>query len=340
MKFLFVLLLIFFPNFAHAYQVSSAFGDPCHESISLDAYLNSAIDVSVPEDFELPKDETWKAISDSLIDIHNVAIADEVQRFIIVSLLLGIRSPDTEGHVLLDLHELRSIHLAEEGQYLHALRAVDDDGVEGDASAVKGIRAEIESSLQKAAISLGQAPIIDIETSVDYYGRVNLQVSGPAFYLGRAMHTLQDSFSHTIRSPNARKIYHIMNYVEAVSGELEEKKDGMAHSDSMDACDGETDPMFNAAKEATIHLITASTQGDVNLREEKIQEVLDTWLVYEKGCDHSNNYCDSKWVAVARKKPTGPYLETALGCSLNSKPTSLWIFIFVFGFCVFQTRTR
>ncbi len=323
MKLLVILLTILIPQSVFGYQVESAFGDPCHERISLSAYLNSSLNLTPPEDLKLPDNEIWKQVSEALLAKNDLVIDNEVRRFIVVSLLIGLISPDTDGHAVLDLSALRALHTAEDGQYLHGLRGVDDDGEEGNAIAVTGIRNQVLASLAQGN---NADDIIEVEVSMEFYERVPIEVSAKAYYFGRAMHTLQDSFSHTIRSPNTRRIYHVMNYVEAIQGDLDESKDGMAHSDSMDGCGEATSPMYNAAREATIHLLTASAEPDPEVREKAVIEMLDQWVTYESGCTLANNYCESKWVKVAREAPTGPYL----GCSVAPKETiPVWPMVFV-----------
>jgi hypothetical protein len=46
----------------------------------------------------------------------------------------------------------------------------------------------------------------------------------------RALHAGEDSFTHTLRTPDMHGIVHVMNYAEAVGGTLEEERDGLAHS--------------------------------------------------------------------------------------------------------------
>ena len=66
-------------------------------------------------------------------------------KLVLVSLLIGVRSPDTEGHAVTNFSSLREIHADPnaEGQYAHALRGPNDDGTKGDENAVLGTREAI-----------------------------------------------------------------------------------------------------------------------------------------------------------------------------------------------------
>jgi hypothetical protein len=58
------------------------------------------------------------------------------------SVVVGVRAPDSEGHSVTDMANLRALQAdrSREGQYVHALRAAGDDGIPGDLAAVTGRR--------------------------------------------------------------------------------------------------------------------------------------------------------------------------------------------------------
>lgn len=313
---------------AHGFQVASSFGDGCHERLALDAFLSSSVEFETSR-IVVPESESWRKLADTILGPLNLDLSTDVQKFIVVSLILGVRSPDTDGHAILDLQAVRPLHLAPEGQYLHALREIGDDGAAGDEAAVAGIRKQILTSVTENENPLS---IITVETNVEYYGRIDVDVLAGAYQVGRALHTLQDSFSHTIRTLDTKRIVHVMNYNEAVGGTLNEKTDGIAHSDSMDRCDGETDPVLNSAKEASIQFMSALARtAPGEDPTSALTEVLDDWVTYETGCNQDNDYCESKWVGVARKEPTGPYLETLLGCGHTAPVNIALPFLLLFG---------
>lgn len=338
----FTICLMLVSSTAGAYAVNSAFGAPCHEQAAFLAYTKFAVDL--PDDnIPLPDDdETWQDLADFYLEPFDVPKdLTKRQRFVLFSLIVGVRSPDTDGHGLLDLQSSRKLHAAPEGQYLHALRAIEDNGDEGNANAVEMTRQEILNSVslsREYGSRSGKAQLLTEEVYLDFYGVIDVEVWGVAFHLGRAMHTLQDSFSHTLRTPDTRRIQHVMNYVDAIGGELDEAVDGIAHSESMDRCEAETAPLYNAAVEATLEL-TASVRLD---DEENVAviEMLDRWVTYEEGCNSANDYCGSKWVAVAREKQTRPYLDTYISCGSSTTGGSqpVWVWPMLIG--VFWTRRR
>jgi len=239
----------------------------------------------------------------------------DTQAFVLLSLIVGVRSPDTHGHSISELESLRGIHADPDpaGQYVHSLRAIEDDHAQGDAAAVAGIRerltvavADVVRALElPAAEQLGEAPIY-----FDYYGVVNVPVFLPAYYFGRAAHTVQDSFAHAIRddATDLRQIVHVLNYVEAITDEYVERRDGVSHSDGMDSCTEDQAPRVEAATQATLELVEAVLSyrdGDATL----LAGYLDRWFTLRPGCHVQNQFCgNERWLEVARQGATGPYL--------------------------------
>ena len=164
----------------------------------------------------------------------------------------------------------------------------------------------------------------------DFYGLVDIDVWEPAYLVGRALHALQDSFAHTIRSDDLQRIRHVLNYVDAIGGALDEKVDGLPHSDHMDTCEGETEPIARTASLASMALIGAINESLMNRDVRAVQVVLDEWVTYEPGCMAQNNYCDAMWLPLARQAQTGPYLEALTGCGvLPSSPSGGIIVLFL-----------
>ncbi|MGK0358143.1 MAG: basic membrane lipoprotein Med (substrate-binding protein (PBP1-ABC) superfamily) [Bradymonadia bacterium] len=309
------LLLMAWASTASAYTIETGFSEGCHEGITAVAYA-----LASPE---LPHDQVpvpggvWRRISKALIARAGLDIAGEREEFFFFSIFAGVRSPDTDGHSTLNLASIRAIHASPEGQYLHCLRAPGDDGVEGDAQAVRGCRAAILESMLSARefLRLPTAEqIIEVNLTLDFYGTIQVDVWAPAYFLARALHTLQDSFTHSIRSPDLRQMWHVMNYAEAVGGSLSESRDGLAHSSTMDACDDTTEVLVLGAIEASADLLRAANRTLLGEDDAQLTAVLVKWINYEPGCSKANAYCDSVWVPLARKGATGPILEEALGC--------------------------
>lgn len=332
------LVCFFFVAQASAFSISSGFSNGCHEQITLRAYADFLLQLPL-DDVVVPDDEIWREVSaflgDTFSDELEGALDDnvnDIDRFLLTSLIIGVRSPDTEGHSILNLSKLRELHSdpSPEGQYAHALRGPDDDDVAGNAVAIEGTRTRIRSLIAKA-IELRKKPaseqVISGRFYLDFYGIFDVPVNGPMFYLGQAVHAMQDSFSHAIRAEDEgfRRIVHVMNYVDAIGSEHVEGRDGLAHSDSMDDCTGEPGDAggtVDAAVRATVDVFIAAravfTGQDVGATE----AMLDKWLTLKPDCELDDGFCgNTRWVEVARIKQTKPYFEAIFGCSAAPRAT-------------------
>ena len=273
-------------------------------------------------------------------------LEDDAFKLMLISTIVGVRSPDTEGHATSNLARLRQIHADPDpaGQYAHALRGALDDGAAGDEAAILGLRNAIVELVVKSLESYRAPPneqLISVPLYFDFYGIINIEVWAPAYYLGRALHALQDSFAHTIRNDDLTLIRHVLNYVDAIEGHLEESRDGLPHSAHMDSCEGDILPIAMTAMTASAQLIAGVNRTVEMENIEFTKEVLFQWLGYEPGCTFENDYCDSAWVALARQEQTGPYLEEALGCNHGSPAKPLhWSWLLALALLIGATRRR
>lgn len=300
-----------------AYTIGTGFTDPCHEEITANAYENFLLQVPI-EAGAIPPDQQWRRVGSFLVEEAGVADVElsESHFFLLTSLLVGVRAPDTEGHSVLDLDSARALHTDPDpaGQYAHALRSIDDDNEMGNRVAIAGTRAAIAREINIAA-GYGLLPpreqVIEASIYFDFYGVVELRVWAVAYHLGRALHALQDSFSHTIRdaADGYRTVLTVLNYAEAVAGTLVESRDGLPHANSFDSCDGRTDPVIAAATEATRDLFAASRELLRGRDRDALQGVLDGWLRYRSGCSVEDGFCgNDAQLALLRDEPTGPFL--------------------------------
>ena len=208
-----------------------------------------------------------------------------------------------------------------------------------------GDRQAIEAGVQrlKELFSIGQSfrnktsseQLIEIRIYFDFYGQVKMPVWGPAFYLGKALHIIQDSFTHTIRSEDMTKILHVLNYAEALYGKWEQQRDGLRHSTGLDSC-SENNEKDKAAGEATKELfeIANSIIFDGLNPDTASSTFIDKWFQYQPGCDYANNYCDSKWAVIAAASPTVPYTQAVFGCNLAAYAQGLPL-VYIFLGCWF-----
>ena len=328
-----------------AYSIHSGFSEGCHESITRESLRLVLPNLMPNEAITIPDSKTWKQIADNLLggkewDRDRPQLTEDRLKLVLVSLLIGVRSPDTEGHAVTNFSSLREIHADPnaEGQYAHALRGPNDDGSQGDENAVLGTREAIiqliETMIDRYRNQSPQEQIVTVQLYFDFYGLVDVEVWEPAYLIGRSLHALQDSFAHTIRSDDLKRIRHVLNYVDAIGGDLNESVDGLPHSGFMDRCDGDTKIIADAATLASADLINAINRSNMLNDATPINDVMEEWLGYEPGCTLANDYCASVWLNFVRQEPTGPYLEEILGCQTYScgRSFSYWYIEYAIGF--------
>jgi hypothetical protein len=317
-----------------AFEIRTGFSRGCHEQIATRAFLRSMDQLSRFPDSAVP-DEEWEGVADAYLG--DVGELDRATRFFLFSVVMGARAPDTEGHSITNAQTLRAAQADPGGQYLHCLRAATDDFDAGNASALAGCRAEILASFTRVAdeatLSGGDraAEVDEIYVTLDIYGVFEVEVWGPAYHLGRALHTLQDSFAHSLRTADLRGVVHVMNFEAPLAGRHNEERDGMAHSEATDRCgpdgEGENRDRYAAAVDASSDLLLVfepflrvPEQGVPPARA-ALDVVLARWLTLTDpaslgdytACTLGNDYCASPWLELARRSPTTPVLSCAVG---------------------------
>jgi len=323
---------------ARAFSISGNFSDGCHEQITVQSYL-PLMEIMNPDFVELPDDEASIKITKNIMESIGLLEDDHHRAYILASLLVGVRQPDTDGHSSLDILTQRNLHMADNDQDRHCLRRAGQDGEQGNIDALNDCRTLIRENLDTALNMLFLQPKdqnIKVSMNLEYYGDVNFYVNGPAYYIGMTAHTLQDSFSHTLRSEDLHTVQHVTNYVDALGADHNERRDGMAHSLTLDHCNEEARPLANAAAEATSDLFMAikslAEQSDPNA----IDKLFNTWLQYQPGCTKDNNYCNNAWESTARKEQTRPILEDLLSCQSAG---DLYLLVIAIAFAVVLLRS-
>ena len=338
---------------AGAFTIASGFSQSCHERLGLAAMAVVLEDLPL-DGLVVPSDGLWRDVAAELapliLDSAGLAAAmtfTDAQKFLLFSLVVGIRSPDTGGHSVANLDDLRreQIDPSPDGQHLHCLRAPAEDGFAGDTSVLRGSEALIRQELSDAATALANGHLhTTAPLYLDFYGQVEVEVDQASYLIGRAMHTLQDCYAHTLRSADARTVYTVLNYIEAVEGNLDEARDGMAHSDALDDCERpEVAPLVARAAEvssalatATIALATSadSTRLDAGFgpcAAGESETATCEWMHYNPACQPdaqppdvaaccstANAYCGSPFLTVAREKLTQPYVKEVLSCATSA----------------------
>lgn len=315
--------IVLMPFGANAFTINTGFSEGCHEFLTVRPALALSRQSPVDQDGELPipESETYRALT--RLAHENIEFENETEEFLVVSIVAGVREPDTHGHSVADIASLRRAHTHPTGQYEHFLRSVNDDGPSGDLTVLRRSRALILSNFRKA-LELYQAPaphqIVNADVYFEFYGVTKVPLWGPGYHAGLAVHVLQDSFSHALRTPDFKRVIHVMNFIEAIGSDFAAHRDGLAHSNAMDRCFDEAADVARASEEATEDLLHAFAIGLRDGSEEPLVAVLDEWLTYEPGCDSSNAYCDAPHLELARTDPTRAFLKEFASCSSSPSP--------------------
>jgi hypothetical protein len=311
------------------FRIESAVTEGCHEKITERAMRRLLCDVDP---------ETCAGNMDAWFAYQPIAPPDARTRNILValrgdlpfrgwqtelawySLITGVRYNDLHGNGAIQLNDLRVVHGVDEGQEEHCLRRVEDDGEEGNVRALEACHAFILTELARA-VGAFRAPedqrLIPVTVFFDNYGHVQVQLWSGFFYLGRALHALQDAFPHTLRNGEMSEIFAIANYSEPTLGSYDEARDGPAHNSHLDQCGvGESGEAL--AVEATIQseaVLRALMRWLTADEDVPTRQALDSALRYRSGCTVENDYCDS------------PFVEHAKTCSAAGGAPLAWAIV-------------
>jgi hypothetical protein len=184
---------------AAAFTIASGFSDSCHERLGL-AAMTALIEDLPQGGVVVPSDGLWRDVAAELapllLDSAGLAAVTtftDAQKFLLFSVVVGIRSPDTGGHSVVNLDDLRreQIDPSPDRQHLHCLRAPAEDGFAGDTSVLRGSEALIRQELSDAAVALGSGQLhTTAPLYLDFYGQLEVEVDTASYLIGRAMHTL------------------------------------------------------------------------------------------------------------------------------------------------------
>jgi hypothetical protein len=140
--------------------------------------------------------------------------------------------------------------------------------------------------------------------------------------IGQAIHAVEDSFTHTYRTPNGMQITVVMDWVDKANGKWDEATNGPPHSSEMDRCDI-VDPNDVRTKRRTLATAAATAVLRATLDPSEtdkiaaVEAILKDYLSYApgstlgypEGCTLANNWCD----APEHKLGNG----SLLGCSVG-----------------------
>jgi MYXO-CTERM domain-containing protein len=231
----------------------------------------------------------------------SIDVAPAVQNLWALSVLIGNQLTDQGPYRRDDIASVAQLNALPDLQREHCLRGTGDDGPAGDATALMSCKVFILQQLE-AALGPGEEPDLDATEVVEMYltfrGSADVPLPRFAYHLGRAVHALQDSFSHTFRSPDLAQVRSVLNWVDWLQPTYVEERDGFQHLIALDRC-GASDPggmeRREAARHATFDLVNAvaNDEGGRAGRLARAEGVLDRWLGLEEGCTAANQWCDA-----------------------------------------------
>lgn len=302
------------PSSAFAYTIQSAATEGCHERVSSDAWRS--VRATLPEGFGRlsSRGDDEALMADVPFDVpssmHDIGA---------VTLLLGVRDNDLKDHGPNSLTELNVTASDPAHQADHCLRAPEQDEPTGSREAVAACQRFIRAQL------VGALDGLDAEGRPDNARRETLRVSlairdeievpVPSFFLraGRGIHAIQDSFTHTFRSPDdPTKIRVVLNFAEYTQDKLENAVDGPPHASELDQCDDadalRTERRLLATEATSVALLALL---DPNLerpaKERAIDDMLEQYIAYDEAADCRE---DNGWCEAPEKK----YGSPPLGC--------------------------
>jgi hypothetical protein len=264
----------------------------------------------------LPADSNDRALIDDL----EFTPANDMTDLGGATLLVGVRDNDLKGRDSMDLSQLPLVHGDPSAQQEHCLRGANQQEPGGSAAAVSSCRAFILERVGQALDGLDATGMPDPtnKTSLPLYLALRHGVNAllPTYYvrIGQAIHAVEDSFTHTYRTPDGMQITVVLDWLDEANGDLVEAIDGPPHSGEMDRCD-DPDDLRRQKRELATEAATAVLRATLDPSQTKEQKmtavgaILDQYLTYSPGCTFANNWCDA---------PEHKYGNASLlGCSVG-----------------------
>lgn len=309
---------------ARAWQIEDPIHHNCHERIS-SAALERVGYVATPP----PLNENDASLRDN-VEFTATRYPANVYA---LSLVVGVRNADTHGGMDFSFGNNAAAANADDDQSAHCLRTKSQDGASGDAAAVADCRGTIEALYWRALSSLDDTGQVsadartDVSVATQFQGPVSYPLSQFYYFSGRALHAVQDSFTHSFRSSDGHRIRHVFNWSDQVSCSLDEARDGHGHETVLDQCE-DGDPSeserFALSIEASSELLGAlSLPGSRAMRAQRLADFLENWMSYEPGCSLDNQYCDEPtyaWLSHSDRSDKD-ICHGPLGCEAQGRRT-------------------
>lgn len=294
-----------FPRPARAFQIESPVTSGCHEAITLTAAR--AAGFPDPSQAPTPTEDQRRAMADLTFTLRD-------RDAWTLALLTGVRANDLHANEPIDLAELVHIHNDPDDQPAHCMRKPEHDFAPGDAAALGTCRAFILDELEAAGL-LAEALDLDAVEPVPMYlafrGRVDLGLPRFAYHLGRAVHALEDSYTHAFRDPATDEVVHVANWVDSVDpSDYLVARDGYHHIGALDDCQRDDPRERDRVERATaaVTRVIAAIADPGPGRRARVEAALDRALVLRPDCVLANGYCDAQELRE----------ETSNGCAAGT----------------------
>ena len=284
---------------AQAFQIETTVTGGCHESITY-AALEAAGwgNLLAARNGELP---ALSDVQDRAVDDLPFLLVPSARNPWALALLIGVRSNDIRDNAPTEVASLVHIHNDPEDQAGHCIRRPQDDGSAGDIAALQACREFIEGELQAGGWFDGNVDTDASEVVATYLafrGRVEFELPRFSYRLGRALHALEDGYTHTFRNPVTDQVRHVLNWIDmATDDNYSVERDGYAHLGVLDDCrrdhPGEIGRVNRASAAARQLLWSLTNSPDAETRQAAVSDVLDRVFRVEAGCDANNGYCNS-----------------------------------------------
>jgi hypothetical protein len=292
------LFLCAVPDAARAYTVKNIFSRGCHEEITTTALRTVRSELATAGPLAATADE--QAL---IADLQFIPAGDMLDLGG-ATLLMAVRDNDLKGRSSDDVTQLAAVHGNPDAQQEHCLRAQDQDEPSGSALAVAACRAFIRGTIVEALSGLDAAgnPDPTVRTSLGVYLSLRGHVDAPlpTYYvkMGQAIHAIEDSFTHTFRTPDEMQITVVLNWIDKVNGTLVESRDGPPHASELDRCDDPdalrtTRRMLAIEAASGVLRATLDPQKTPDQKMAAVDTVLDSYLNYSPGCTWANGWCDA-----------------------------------------------
>ena len=307
---------------ARAFQIESPVTAGCHEEIT--ARARTAAGFPDLAQAPAPTEDQQRAMADLVFDLPHADVWT-------LALLFGVRSNDVRDFAPKDTSALSGVHNDPADQPAHCLRRPADDGPDGDLGALAACRQFILDELAAGGLlddTLDLAPREQVPVYLAIRGRVSIELPRFAFRLGRALHALQDGFTHVFRAPDdGAAITHVLNWVDFID-DYDPERDGYHHIGALDDCRRDD----SLAERRRQRAIVASSQllaaiGDsAPGRRARVEALLDSILAHAGGCDRANDYCSATELTE----------EESVGCAIAGGSSVL--VLIVIGWLVVRRR--